>query len=580
MELFLIDGIGPFFREGEGFAPLPRGRLNWSKIPFHHLSQDVDGWEARFRQVRRDLARFADRVSEIGYNAVTLDDLAHLADHPLYESEVRAMTARFRGEFQTLFKILEERGLRIFVTADVLTWSPRVRAAIAGDRRRRHGFLAELIDGFLADFPSVDGIILRIGESDGLDVRGDLRSELTVRSVDDLNSLVRELLPIFEAHERWMVLRTWTVGAYDIGDLIWHRRTFARALRGVDSERFVVSMKFGESDFFRYLPLNRNFFRTNHRKIVEFQARREYEGCGEYPSFVGHDHEEYARQLEQAPNVIGMSVWCQTGGWVPFRRLAFLDGGEGIWTEINSFVTLRICRDRMLVEEAVRDYARRRGIDDWLSLLELLRLSDEVVKDLLYVREYAEQKLFFRRTRIPPLVSALWGDLFINHSVRKLLRHFVRDREGSLRQAESALHKIARMKELAADCALPVEDIEFMEDTFRILAVARRYYLMPFETGVCDEIERLKRRYKKRWPRSRRQRYRIKTDYRPFRLRSRHLGWLLKTLTRRQRGYRVIDHVVTLRVLSLAYRMLRKRRPHWIPKVARRSAMGIDVVFR
>ena len=204
-------------------------------------------------------------------------------------------------------------------------------------------------------------------------------------------------------------------------------------------------MKYGESDFFRYLPLNRNFFRTKVAKIIELQTRREYEGCGEYPSFTGWEYERYARELEQAENMVGIMVWCQTGGWVPFRRLAFLDA-DAVWTELNTFVTLRLFQRGQLVEEAVRDFANERGLPNWRALLELLRLSDEVIRELLYVEEFARQKLFFRRVRIPPMLQVYWHNIFISHSVKKVLNHFVQDKEACRRAATLSLQKLEQMK--------------------------------------------------------------------------------------------------------------------------------------
>jgi hypothetical protein len=87
-----------------------------------------------------------------------------------------------------------------------------------------------------------------------------------------------------------------------------------------------------------------------------------------------HDHHRPAgnRAEKQAPRVIGISVWCQTGGWTPFRRLAYLDDGA-VWTEINTFVTLRLFREGNSVEQAIVAYPgcdRNRG-----AWIELLRLS-------------------------------------------------------------------------------------------------------------------------------------------------------------------------------------------------------------
>jgi hypothetical protein len=68
--------------------------------------------------------------------------------------------------------------------------------------------------------------------------------------------------------------------------------------------------------------------------------------------------------------------------------------------------------------------------------------------------------------------------------------------------------------------------------------------------------------------------------FEPFWLKARYLGWALKILMRRGRGYRVVDRIVTLHALSLIFRIISKRRPHWIPAFAKESAMGVDTVFR
>ena len=573
--LFLIDAIGPFFR---GYA---RRTINWSKIPFDHLKLDGPEHEAQWAGIRGELDTFCAKAAALGFNAVSLDDVTHLADHAWHELDTRARIVKWRAEFRRCFEVVRKHGLQIYLTMDVFSTTPSVREQLAKLRRSVESFLSEQIDAFLEDFPEVAGVIMRIGESDGVDVQHEFRSELYLKKPEQVNRFLRALLPVFEKRGRKLIFRTWTVGAYRIGDLMWHRGTFASVLKGVeDSPALIVSMKYGESDFFRYLPLNRNFFRTKVAKIIELQTRREYEGCGEYPSFTGWEYERYARELEQAENMAGIMVWCQTGGWVPFRRLAFLDA-SAVWTELNTFVTLRLFQRGQLVEEAVRDFANERSLPNWRALLELLRLSDDVIRELLYVEEFARQKLFFRRVRLPPMLQVYWHNIFISHSVKKVLNHFVQDKEGCRRAATLSLQKLEQMKQLAAECAMPVEDIEFMADTFQLLALARDYCLTPFTPEMEERIRAAKRAYKAKYPKKGpRHRYRIKTHFQPFWLKARYLGWALAVLMRRQRGYRVIDRLVTLNALSMIYRVIAKRRPHWIPGFAKESAMGVDTVFR
>ena len=570
MEIFLIDAIGPFFK---GY---PNEKINWSKIPFTHLAT-ADA--ARWLEIEADLRRFAREVSAQGYNAVTLDDLAHLAPHPLHEPEVAATIATFRLQFRRLFEILQnEFNLTIYLTSDVLPTTPAVSSGIGDSPGDLENYYRNLVVHILDDFPQLAGLILRIGESDGIDVEDPIRTRLHLRSADETNHLLRSLLPEFEKRGKNLILRTWTVGAHRIGDLIWHSGTLEQTLRDIDSPNFIVSMKHGESDFFRYLPLNRAFFRISQQKIIELQARREYEGAGEYPSFIGRDCERFARELATAENMVGISVWCQTGGWHRFRRLAFLeDGNRDVWIRLNTAAAIGIFKHGRSADSVIASFS---GPAHAPAVLELLRHADTVVHELLYIEEFARQKLFFRRVRVPPILHMVWDSIFINHGVRKIVSHFITDPERALRAGEAAAALFPKMIALAESAGLPADDIEHMRDAFGLILLARRYYFLPFDESVAEEIRSAKKLYKKRWPKEIHQRYRIKTSFEPFHLKRRTIAWLVGLTVRRQRGYRLYDHFFTLGLLGYVYRFIRTRDPQSVPKFMRESAMGVDVLFK
>lgn len=570
MEIFLIDAIGPFFK---GYD---HKRVNWSKIPFAHWA-DAD--DAQWATVTQDLRNFAQQITEEGYNSVTLDDLAHLAPHPMHEPEIALQIARFREKFRVLFDLLrDEFGLKVFLTTDVLPMTPALSKQLGTDAKVLSEYYRSLVCGILDDFPQLAGLILRIGESDGNDVSDPIRTQLHLRNSKETNELLKHLLPEFERRHKSLILRTWTVGAHRIGDLIWHEGTLDETLKGLESPNLIISMKHGESDFFRYLPLNRAFFRISHKKIIEMQARREYEGAGEYPSFIGRDCERFARELSTAENMVGMSIWCQTGGWHRFKRLAYLEPDKrDVWIRLNTAAAIGVFRFGKSVETILEDFA---GKERAPALIELLRHSDTVVHELLYLEEFARQKLFFRRVRIPPILHMYWDSIFINHGVRKIVSHFITDPERALRSGESAAELFPRMISLAQESGVPVDDIEHMRDAFGMILLARRYYLMPFEESMVDEITDAKARYKQRWPKEIRQRYRIKVSFAPFKLKRRTIAWAIRLLIRKQRGYRLFDHFFTLSLLGFAYRFFRARDPQSIPKFMRKSAMGVDVLFK
>lgn len=572
MDLFLVDAIGPFFRGVE------RTRINWSKIPFDHWEHDGGFADTRRPELERDLRAFARRAAAEGFTDATLDDLAHLADHPAHGLETRGLIAAFQSAYRPLFDILAEEGLGAWVTADTLSFSAQTEVSHGGSFESALPLLTESLESFFTTFPAVRGVVLRMGESDGLDVRGAFRSRLVVRTPAQCRALLEGILPVFEREGKTLVFRTWSVGAYPVGDLQWNRDTYRAVFEGLESAALIVSIKYGETDFFRYLPINKQFFRGPQRKLIELPARREYEGCGEYPSFIGWDYEQFRRELSRAEGMVGVMVWVQTGGWTCFRRLTYLDPAA-VWTEINAHVILRLFRDGVNTAEAIRSWwVKTRGSDDgWLRLHELLRLSDEVVKELLYVDEFARQKLFFRRTRIPPLLTVYWDHVLVNHGMRKILRSYVRDPEDQVRRAWAALDKIAEMRLHAEAAELPAGDIAFMGHTFEILALAREYHLLPYSAERTEQLETLKAEYKLRYPH--RHRYAIKLDFRRLRLGRLWLRGLLSLFVRRKRGYRVVDRLVTVYLLGKLHPLL-LRRPGLVPEFFRSQAMGIESILK
>jgi len=77
-----------------------------------------------------------------------------------------------------------------------------------------------------------------------------------------------------------------------------------------------------------------------------------------------------------------------------------------------------------------------------------------------------------------------------------------------------------------------------------------------------------------------RERYRIKVSFEPFKVKRRTLSWAASLLLRKKRGYRVIDHLFTLHLIGYLFRLFKPRDPKAMPKFLRKSAMGIDSLFR
>ena len=571
--LYLIDGIGPFFRGNR------RQEINWSKIDFHDLDADGTIPPDHCKQIRSDFQIFAREAAAIGYNAVTLDDLAHLVPDPLYTDALNRKIKQYRSLYRDLFRIAADAGLQLFITTDLLFFTPGTERHLGRNTQKIQKFITRKCRQFFDDFPDAAGIVFRIGESDGIDVEGDFKSKLILHTPAQARQMLQVLLPEFEQMNKLLIFRTWTVGISKLGDLIWNRDTFNSIFGKIHSPCLIISMKYGESDFFRYLPLNRLFHESDHRKLVELQCRREYEGFGRFPSFTGADYARIHSQLVSARNMAGISVWCQTGGWSGFRCLTLLEPA-GIWNEINTFTTLRIFRDNISAEQAVQAFCKERlNRAEWTGLHELLMLSDNIIKDLLYIDDFATRQIFFRRLRIPPLINVYWKHILVSHLVRKILRCYVSNPSGRelVRRGYRALPLIRRMQTLAAESGLPTDCFDFQHDTFRIIAVARAYLFLHHPQRTLRLLETMKQNYETKWPEPR---YTVQIDSKPCPLRRVHLQRGIGILFRRQHGYRLLDRILALTFYAMLQPIIRRVNKRIFPDFAQDQAMGINTVFK
>jgi hypothetical protein len=361
-----------------------------------------------------------------------------------------------------------------------------------------------------------------------------------------------------------------------VGDLMWNPKTFHAVFSELPPQNLIISQKFGETDFFRYQTMSPLLFEGIHRRIVEFQARREYEGFGEFPSFTGFDYERYARYLRNCPTLCGISVWCQTGGWSHFKRLTFV-AESSLWVELNVCSTIDIFRDDASAEAAAEKFITARFPEaDGATFVRFLRLADKAIKELWYIPEFALQRIYFRRTRVPPLFYLFWDTIMINHSIRNIIRRFVHERREAIQDGYRALHAVDKMRRLAASLPIDMGDIGFQYDTLELLAVAREYYFGEWHQELQKRLLERIDRYREKYPDG----FHVAVDFNPVKVKK----WLIKSIfwlsLRRRPAYRLVDYVLLLRFASLLYPLFRLWENKRLPEFTRRQAMGIEVLFK
>jgi hypothetical protein len=205
-----------------------------------------------------------------------------------------------------------------------------------------------------------------------------------------------------------MVLRSWTVGVGELGRLHTDPRVYESALGDIDSPALVVSTKFTAGDFFSYLPLNPTLRGGRHRRLVELQAKPEFEGFGALPDFLGDEHARALRTLRAAnPLISGTYLLTRFGG--PLRagpRTLYPLHGFWLWTDANVFVDSRLALDPDAnVRELARQWAQVNfARDDRIvdAIVNVLTRSREAILEGYYIRAFAEREVRVPGLELPP----------------------------------------------------------------------------------------------------------------------------------------------------------------------------------
>lgn len=535
-DLRIIDTLAPFG------VPNSAGPINWSKVDFAALGQNGELNAVTIARILERSKLYLQRARAAGYNAVSVDDLAHLAVHNFYPPPLKRRLATYQKMYAQFFALAHAENMRIFITTDFLFHNAAISAHLHQTGTTVERFFEATLQNVFRSFPKIDGIILRIGETDGRDVHGDFVSQLQLRTPGDANIFLKTILPFFEQTNKTLIFRTWTVGVHKIGDLIWNRATFNTVFGDIASANLVISMKFGETDFMRYLKLNPLFFTSDHKKIIELQTRREWEGMGQLPSFVGWDYQTYRDQLADAKNMIGIYVWCQTGGWSSptWANATFLDDGLNFWDELNTFVTAQLFKG-ISVETALADFCAAHGIVDVRKFIALLRLADQVICEGLYIKEFASQQLYFRRTRLPTLLWVMWDTVRPSDVMATLLRTFVRDKQQAMREGYTSAKIAQHMAAIGNELHLPKEvlrSLAFTAATFTIFAKMREHALVGLDATQLLALQKDITAYEKIYPHH----YVFAAE--PLRQPAMILQILIRIVVRHRSAYRILDRVL------------------------------------
>jgi hypothetical protein len=229
----------------------------------------------------------------------------------------------------------------------------------------------------------------------------------------------------------------------------------------------------------------------------------------------------------------GIHVWCQTGGWSRFRNFTFTKK-TSFWNELNTFAAVRIFRYGDEVRMIVRQFCGKRKL---MSTMKFLKLSDQVIHNILYDPQFSKQKLYFNRIRIPPVFHIFWDHITVTDMVAQLYRSRPHDGHKLIQTGWKTLEKIKLMGKINRTIGLPY-DCDFQYDTFRLFAVCRELIYSDYPAKAGGKTEKFIRQYQAKYPDA--YRIYINRNYRENPL----VSFFLRIAVRKKRDYRLIDRLL------------------------------------
>ncbi|MFY1671319.1 hypothetical protein ACN27G_15325 [Plantactinospora sp. WMMB334] len=434
----------------------------------------VDG--AAVARIGAEFRQFVDHSVAQGYNGIVVPGFleyvtfAKVADgHAVYPpgdphvERAHAMVAAFAP----VLRYAELMGVKVFLLTDMLAVSPPLEAYLtrtvggldAADPRLWSVYqagLAELFDSM----PFVDGLMIRVGEGGEVYAEDgwDYSSKLVVTTDASVRAMLRALLDTAGSAGKEVIFRTWTVGVGAVGDLHTNPESYAKVLDGFDDPHLLVSTKYTLGDFYSHLPLNTTLLAGTHRRIVEFQARREFEGFGALPNDLGPLHRHALREFLAAnPRIEGVWNWTQDGG--PLRAgpmSLYLRAGFWQLYDLNTYAVGRLAWNpdadpaRMTADWAYRVFSADPATV--AAIGQAMALSRQAVTTGLYVGPYADSSVRALGLEPPPMMWIFeWdiptGDSATLHSIYAVTGDRV---DEAIAEGEQAIMLARRMRDLVA----------------------------------------------------------------------------------------------------------------------------------
>lgn len=470
-----------------------------------------------FARIEKEFLQFVSRAKNFNYNGIIIHGYGEFTNfdklgsgYEVYPAngEYRERHLAFRNYFGKLMEHAHNNGLKVYASTDMTTYTTPLKNYILktlGKIDTENPELWKIYQAGAAEIfetmPGVDGFLLRIGEAGTVYNRKgwDYYSELEVTTDKALQLMLRSFLDVAEKYNKLIIFRTWSVGVGQVGDMHTNTETYNRIFDSINSPNLVLSTKYCSGDFYSWLPFNPTLAVGKHRRITEFQCRREYEGMNAFPNYLGPLHQQVLQRFAtENDNFDGFWQWSQEGGPLRAGPLSIYPfHGFNVITDANVFVTAKLAQNpfadmKGITAEWIRFYF---GEDSLLTanLTEMLLMSHDITRQGLYITEFAKYDVRALGLEPPPMMWIFeWDMVGASSSALGSIYYVCKPNlQKAVDEGYSAVEGVKKMKALAnaaeervsknkTDYDKLLQSLDYQQDLFTVLADYRSYFLNYF----------------------------------------------------------------------------------------------------
>jgi hypothetical protein len=461
--------------------------------------------ENSFKRIQAQTEIYTQKMGDLGMNGIVLPLFLefvtfskHLDQSLIYSQETPYIKRHLalRNAFNSLAEIANSNGLKTYLYTDMVTLTKPLEAYF----KKRFGkvdvqqkefwkiYQAGLEELF-ENMPNVEGLMIRIGEAGSVYNKPgwDYFSELYVKDKKAVDLMLHQFLQVAERYNKKIIFRSWSVGVGEIGDMHTNPATYQEVLGKQNSPNLIISTKYCNGDYYSWLPFNRTLYQGKQNRIVEFQARREFEGLGALPNYVAPLHQQALVQLNRRnPRIQGMWLWSQEGGPLragPLSTYPFY--GFNSITDANVYALAQLAQNpNQSIDSITQNWvAEKFGTNPQVKekVSEVLLASHEAIEKGLYIGNYS--KLYVKALGLepPPMLWIFEWDIVGGSSAALgAIYHVSKGKiKPAIKEGDEAISSTIRMRKELENLAGKVTK---NKAEFRKLITAFKYQEQLFKT--------------------------------------------------------------------------------------------------